>query len=488
MTVLRDISFLWSMMHIVLLFLMFFEPRFAWRITVTVSFLGMGLMLCLNALAVLWLESGSVMSVAFFTCTLPSLLMFFLLSRYRDGRLFFLFCLTDTTCFWLLQLSNFLDRLAGGDYVVLFFSRLLLFPAVELLLWRYLRRPYRELQGKLNRGWWLFAAVGAVYYLLIMCTAVPVDTPLPDAVGLLRIGLVMLLMPLTYLTIIHGLWRQMQIYESRWRLEVQRQDYAVLRQKLELGRIFRHDLRHHLTVLEGLLQQGDCGGARRYIGSLSGGLEELDMPTGCANPAVNAVLSAYLSQAASAGCSLDTRVRTPEALPYEETDLCVLLGNALENAIHACQELPEDQRSIRLELELSENQRLMFLVENPCPEPVAFGPDGLPAVTEPKEGHGLGLQSVRAVAEKYGGLFRCQWEEERFQLRAVLMPPGSREESRRKPRLGWSEAVLLALLFLVLLNCIPALAGALESIPILGAVFRAMDLRFYSLPFRTPLS
>ena len=69
MTVLRDISFLWSMMHIVLLFLMFFEPRFAWRITVTVSFLGMGLMLCLNALAVLWLESGSVMSVAFFTCT-----------------------------------------------------------------------------------------------------------------------------------------------------------------------------------------------------------------------------------------------------------------------------------------------------------------------------------------------------------------------------------------------------------------------------------
>ena len=48
--------------------------------------------------------------------------------------------------------------------------------------------------------------------------------------------------------------------------------------------------------------------------------------------------------------------------------------------------------------------------------------------------------------------------------------------------------MLLALLFLVLLNCIPALAGALESIPILGAVFRAMDLRFYSLPFRTPLS
>lgn len=299
MTILGDAAFLWSMMHIVLLFLMLFEPRYSWRVTVAAGFAGMALMLCVNALALLRLGAGSSMGISFFTCTIPSLLLFLALSKYRDGRFFFLFCLTDTTCFWLMQLSNFLDRLAGGSHGVLLISRILLFPAAELLLWRYLRRPYRELQRKLDRGWWLFAAIGAVYYLLFMCTSVPVDTPLPDAAGLARIGLVMLLMLLAYPTMIHALWQQMQSYESRWRLESQRQDYEVLRQKMELGRVFRHDMRHHLAALEGFLQQEDYGGALRYVRSLSGGLKELDSPARCANAAVNAVLSAYWSQAAA---------------------------------------------------------------------------------------------------------------------------------------------------------------------------------------------
>ncbi len=71
-------------------------------------------------------------------------------------------------------------------------------------------------------------------------------------------------------------------------------------------------------------------------------------------------------------------------------------------------------------MELTENRRLLISVENPCLQPVPFGPDGLPDVPH-REGHGLGLQSVKRVTEKYGGLFRCQWEEGRFLFRTVLM-------------------------------------------------------------------
>ena len=163
MTILRDISMLWSMLHVIILFLILFEPRFSWRTTLTAAFAGGGTLLVVNILLMYKYGNGIMMSVAFFTCTLPTLLLFFILSKYRDGRFFFLFCLSDTLSFWMMQVTNFMDRLAGETYLILLLSRLLLFPLAELLFWQYLRRPYRELQRRLYQGWWLFAIVGAVY-------------------------------------------------------------------------------------------------------------------------------------------------------------------------------------------------------------------------------------------------------------------------------------------------------------------------------------
>lgn len=483
MTILRDISFLWSMLHVIIFLMLLFKPRFSWRITLTLSFAVSGILLCGNILLMYWLGHGIILSLAFFTCTLPTLLLYFLLSEYRNGRYFFLFCLSDTMCFWLMQLTNLLDRLAGETYAVLFLSRLLLFPLAEYFIWRYLRRPFLELQRKLNKGWWLFATMGGVYYLLVMFTAIPVDAPMPDAAGLGTLCLVMILMPLTYITIFHSLWRQMRFYENTRQMELQRRDYESIQQKMELSRIYRHDMRHHLAAVEGLLQQGDNGGALNYVRSLSGGLEELAEPARCANSAVNAVLTAYIVQAGNEGCTVETKLRVPETLPFEETDICVILANALENAVHACQELPEDRRRIGVELELTENQRLLISVENPWPYPVAFGPDGLPESPK-REGHGLGLQSVKRVTEKYGGLFRCQWEEGRFLFRTVLMPPAGPAAPKETRGPSWAAPVVwAALAFLLAMNLLPALADTLEELPLVGRLFLALDWRTYALIF-----
>ncbi|MCI8552555.1 MAG: ATP-binding protein, partial [Lawsonibacter sp.] len=113
------------------------------------------------------------------------------------------------------------------------------------------------------------------------------------------------------------------------------------------------------------------------------------------------------------------------------------------------------------------------------PQRVEFGPDGLPAGPK-QEGHGLGLQSVRSVTDKYGGLFRCQWENGSFLLRAVLIPPV--QERRKNFEFSpISAAIFCVLLALILLNCLPSLAQALEAIPVLGLIVRVVDLRTYPL-------
>ncbi len=485
MTALRDISQIWALIHVLVVFLLLFESRRPWKATAALCFFGAAVMSVITFTAAAVLKLNPI-DLSFFTCSLPSMALFFWLSKYRNGRFFFLFCLSDTMCIWLIQVTALLDRLAGGGYVVMFISRLLLFPLAEWFIWNRLRRPYQELQRKLNQGWWQFSLIGLLYYMLIILVALPVDAPLTGLKELLRLCLVLLLMPMTYIAILHSLWRQMQIYENVHLIEIQRQDYDALCQKMEVGRIYRHDMRHHLAAMEGMLQQGDGSGALQYIHSLRGGLEELAVPARCANPAVNAVLTAYIVQAANAGCAVETRLRVPETLPFEETDLCVILANALENAIHACQELPQEQRRIDLRVELTENRRLLISVENPCAQPVTFGPDGLPEGPR-QEGHGLGLQSVKRVAEKYGGLFRCQWEQGRFLFRTALMPPEDQTESREPRRLNWAAlAILAALACLIVLNCVPALVDVLEAIPVLGRLIRAVDLRTYALIFWGP--
>ena len=195
------------------------------------------------------------------------------------------------------------------------------------------------------------------------------------------------------------------------------------------------------------------------------------------------MLSAYLSQARENGCQVEAEIRLPELFPFDEIDLCVMLANALENAVNACRELPEEKRYIRLSAELTDNQRFILTVENACACKVDFGPDGLPAVAS-RPGHGLGLRSISAVVEKYRGLLRCQCPDGAFILRTVLFPPMAetlRKEKRRRSMarpLG-TAALGLALLY-AFLNSSPNLTNALEEVPVLGAAVQALDLRAYT--------
>ena len=144
MTVLRDVSQLWALIHVLVVFLLLFESRRPWRATVVICFSSAAAMTIVTFAAAALGQNP--VGISFFTCSLPSMALFFWLSQHRNGRFFFLFCLSDTMCIWLLQVTNLLDRLAGGGYVVMFVSRLVLFPLAEWFIWKRVRPSYQELQ------------------------------------------------------------------------------------------------------------------------------------------------------------------------------------------------------------------------------------------------------------------------------------------------------------------------------------------------------
>lgn len=432
MTVLRDISFLWAMLHVIILFLLLFEPKYSWHTTLIAVFAGSAAIAAVNVAAMVRMGHGIIMSIAFFSCTVPTMLLNFVLSKYRDGRFFFLFCLTDTTCFWLLQITNFLDRLTGDTYVTMFISRLVLFPTACFLFWRYLSRPYRTLQSGLNSRWWLFTAVGAVYYLLIMATSVPVGTPMPDTGGLIRIILVLILMPLTYLTIFHALWRQMQTYESGRREAEARQSAQVYALQVDAMRhqtqaiqaseaalmSLRHDMRHALNSAAALIQSGDNARALAFIQDFNQAVADTSTTRWCQNASLNAVLGFYLGPAQAEGIQVEARVDIPEAgLPVDALELSIVLANAIENAVNACRRQPPGQPR-RLSLSAQVRPQLALEIANTFSGQISLGADGLPVTGE--EGHGFGTRSIAAFAERYHAFLQCGAEGGIFRLRLLM--------------------------------------------------------------------
>lgn len=265
-------------------------------------------------------------------------------------------------------------------------------------------------------------------------------------------------------------------------LELQREEIARIRQKVEQERIYRHDMRHHLLVLEELADRENSQGIRQYIGNLNHQLSAVEKEDYCENATVNAVLAAYIGRAKQQDIRVTVKVRIPQELPVDEIDICTIVANALDNAIAACV-TSESDRWIELSSALHDNGNFSIDIRNTCDVPIEFGTDGIP-VSNKGEGHGLGLKSIDAVVQKYNGLLRCTCENQVFRFSVVLFHmdnmPTVRSSGMKR---AVSNTVATLLLTVCFINILPDTVQALENVPVIGNVLRLADFRTYHSSF-----
>ena len=351
---------------------------------------------------------------------------------------------------------------------------------LSVLVFIFLRRPYRTYVLENQSGWLLMSFPVVMPFLLFSYWAETVTDPM-----------LLLLILLTALSVIGVMiWalasaaslRRMKETEQAMMLqqESQRREYEALRQKMEQSRRYRHDMRHHFRVLEGLFDEGKSAEGLQYISTLSGQLTELEQEDYCENATVNAVLRSYMGRAREENCRVMVRAEVPQTCPVDEIDLCVVLANGMDNAINACRgNAREADRWIRVTVLAHENGNMSVKIENPCEQPVTFGRDGLPK-SQPAEQHGIGLKSVQAVIKKYDGILQCEKNEGIFSLRAVLFEPAGEHRKKKSPKVS-VNVLMTVLLCLFLFNCMPEMTQALEAVPGVGTVIRLADVHTYQL-------
>lgn len=293
---------------------------------------------------------------------------------------------------------------------------------ILLFLRRYFVPPARDTMMESSRALVLFGGLPMLYYIFDYATAIYSDLLysgsklvaelLPTAVGLL------------YMVYTTAYQRQLQRQSQAElqgsvlaaQLKQAQIELASLRQAEAQAAAYQHDMRHHLTAIGGYLAAGKPRQAEDYIKQVRSDIEAITPKRYCENELVNLLCSSYSAKAERQGVRLSLEAELPAELSISDTELCALLSNGLENALHAVGELKENRRWVEFFCGVRAG-KLLIEVKNPYRGALTFR-GGLPASDRP--GHGHGCRSIRAIAQAHRGLCEFGGEDGVFTLRVAL--------------------------------------------------------------------
>ena len=195
----------------------------------------------------------------------------------------------------------------------------------------------------------------------------------------------------------HSETETLKITQQRYDLSVQ---YAeTVKQQYNEMRMIRHDMRQNYAVLEGLLSDNRIESSLEYVRSRMNALATSEILIDVGNDRVNSIINSKLTLAKSKGIEIICSSRG-NFVGIDDSDLCILLGNMLDNAIDSC--ICSEHRYIELKL-VSDNDKTRILVSNTANSD-AIENIRRDRTTKPdSDAHGFGLRSIRYIARKYAG-------------------------------------------------------------------------------------
>lgn len=420
MTILRDVSLVYASFFSLVMLMILFESRFPRKKTLYLTLFLMVPLLLVNCILLLILGPQKMSTLLLVTCTLPSLIFFWILAKHRDGRFFFTFCLADTLVLEIIHITTVLDFFWGNRYIFMFAGRLILCPLFAWIMFKWVKPLYRKLQNSVQKGWYVFTIISLIFYVVLsMSISVPsmITQRLEQMPAFI---LLLILMPAIYIHIFNTLRNQQILHEMTEQDNILRLQVAGMTARMEefsaaneKFRTERHDFRHKMQAIAGLIEQGEYDKLREVVLNYHEAIRETAVKRYCSSIVIDAVLSSYLQKAESKGIKVGVVLSFPESLPVDDAELATVFANAIENAIHACEKIETDKR--QLDVKVLTSPRFMLQVSNSYDGNVEFDENGTPVSRE--EGHGFGTRSIVAFCNKNKAFYEFKADSELFRLR-----------------------------------------------------------------------
>lgn len=175
----------------------------------------------------------------------------------------------------------------------------------------------------------------------------------------------------------------------------------------EQYRMFQHDIDNHFLVLSGLIRNRKYNEVEEYFNKLYRTSDKLLIGIETGNPVIDILLNEKVNFAKLNDIEVKQNIKTLADCSVEDMDLCIILANAIDNAIQACVK----ENNVQSEISITIRKRHRFLIvevaNTMIPEDYKFE-------------FGTGLKNIKHIVEKYKGTMEIETNENCFRLTILL--------------------------------------------------------------------
>lgn len=181
---------------------------------------------------------------------------------------------------------------------------------------------------------------------------------------------------------------------------------------------WRHDYHNHIQAMQASMALGRYDEVNRYLSDLNDDLTTVDTVIKTGRVMVDAILNSKLNIAAQNEIPVNAKAKIPDGTPVSDIDLCVIIGNLLDNAIEENRRLDQQSRFIRVYMG-KKNTQFYLLVTNAAGK--KHTKSGSRFVSSKGADRGFGLSRVESIVKKYDGYFSADSEDGGFTAE-ILIP------------------------------------------------------------------
>lgn len=330
---------------------------------------------------------------------------------------------TAYLCCQLPRCGNITAAVLTGSPLAGEITYTILIVPICVLLWRFFAPAAHNAMTDSRQSLLLFGSLPVFYYLFDYITTIYTKLLYEGSRALVEmLPSVLIVFYVAFLTAYrHQLQQRSQTQLQSSMLSTQLKqaegEIAALRRSESQSVLYRHDMRHHLSAIDGFLSAGKPQQAQEYIKHVCSDIEAITPKRFCEHELVNLLCSSFADRAERNEVRLTVEAELPGVLGIPDTELCALLSNGLENALVSTLNLTEKSRRwIRCTCGVCAD-KLLIEIKNPYDGDISMC-DGLPAAN--RKGHGYGCRSIQAIVKNSRGLCAFRPENGIFTLRIVL--------------------------------------------------------------------
>ncbi len=198
--------------------------------------------------------------------------------------------------------------------------------------------------------------------------------------------------------------------------EKENENYQAIAGSYEEIRSIKHDLKNQVSLLNDLIKKQDYTAAQRHMKQLYSFVESVASICYTGNSAVDSIINLKGDYAKSQAIRFMTKINVSQ-INFDTVGMCRILGNALDNAIEACERIDAKEKYICLMMNQSEN-KLIIEINNTSP---TVDINNLTTSKDNKIIHGIGLKSIKQMVKSMNGHMSYSYENGFFIMKIMLI-------------------------------------------------------------------